>query len=81
MPAFMARLAEEKGTGARALEFTILTAARSGEVRGARWSEIDLPAALWVVPGERMKAGAAASCAAFVRRARASRCDAPESGH
>ncbi|WP_449252886.1 tyrosine-type recombinase/integrase [Brevundimonas naejangsanensis] len=57
MPAFMARLADEKGTGARALEFTILTAARSGEVRGARWSEIDLPAALWVVPGERMKAG------------------------
>ena len=43
--------------GARALEFAILTAARSGEVRGATWAEIDLDAAVWTVPGERMKAG------------------------
>jgi integrase len=42
--------------GARALEFAILTAARSGEVRGARWDEIDLEKALWVIPATRMKA-------------------------
>jgi integrase len=42
---------------AEALRFTILTAARSGEVFGARWSEIDLDAKTWVVPAERMKAG------------------------
>jgi integrase len=41
--------------GARALEFAILTAARSGEVRGATWQEIDLDHAIWTVPGERMK--------------------------
>ena len=40
-----------------AFEFLVLTAARSGEVRGARWSEIDMDAAVWTVPGERMKAG------------------------
>jgi len=40
-----------------ALEFTILTAARSGEVRGATWAEIDFDAAIWTIPGERMKAG------------------------
>jgi len=43
--------------GARALEFATLTAARSGEVRGALWEEIDLTAATWTVPGDRMKAG------------------------
>lgn len=55
--AFMARLRTAEGTGARALEFAILTAARSGEVRGAKWSEIDLETGVWTVPGERMKAG------------------------
>jgi integrase len=55
--AFMARLREVEGMGARALEFAILTAARSGEVRGAKWAEIDLRAKVWTVPGERMKAG------------------------
>lgn len=55
--AFMARLREQDGMGARALEFTILTAARSGEVRGATWAEIDLKEAVWTVPGERMKVG------------------------
>jgi integrase len=54
---FMARLCKAEGVGARALEFTILTAARSGEVRGATWSEIDLDEAVWTVPAERMKAG------------------------
>jgi integrase len=55
--AFMRALRAQEGMGARALEFAILTAARSGEVRGATWGEIDLDAAVWVVPGERMKAG------------------------
>jgi len=55
--AFMASLKPQEGVAARALEFAILTAARSGEVRGATWAEIDLDAGLWVVPGERMKMG------------------------
>lgn len=56
MPEFMAALKQVDGMGARALEFAILTAARSGEVRGAVWSEFDLEAGVWVVPAERMKA-------------------------
>ncbi len=44
------------GMGALALRFTILTAARSGEVRGAMWPGIDKDARLWAVPAERMKA-------------------------
>ncbi|MBC7160154.1 MAG: tyrosine-type recombinase/integrase, partial [Porphyrobacter sp.] len=56
-PAFMAALRERAGTAARALEFLILTAARSGEVRLADWSEIDFERALWTIPEERMKAG------------------------
>lgn len=55
--AFMAELRHREGVAARAVEFCILTAARSGETRGARWSEIDLDAAVWTVPAERMKAG------------------------
>jgi integrase len=55
--AFMAMLRAQEGVAARALEFTILTAGRTGEVIGARWDEIDLDARLWVVPAERMKAG------------------------
>lgn len=57
MGAFMAQLRAAAGTGARALEFAILTAARSGEVRGAEWSEIDRDAKVWTIPGARMKAG------------------------
>lgn len=53
--AFMVRLRASAGMAARALEFAILTAARSGEVRGATWSEIDLDGARWTVPAERMK--------------------------
>ena len=53
----MKRLREAKSIGARALEFLILTAGRSGEVRGATWAEIDLEAAVWTVPPDRMKAG------------------------
>lgn len=55
LPAFMERLRAAEGQGARALEFAILTAARSGEVRGAAWSEIDFDACEWNVPAERMK--------------------------
>lgn len=57
MPSFMAALRGQLGAGARALEFAILTAARSGEVRGATWREIDLDAGVWLIPGDRMKAG------------------------
>jgi integrase len=55
--AFMQKLRTVEGMGARALEFAILTAARSGEVRGATWSEIDLEGKVWTVPAARMKAG------------------------
>jgi integrase len=54
---FMVNLREAVGMGARALEFAILNASRSGEVRGAVWDEIDLRAATWTIPGDRMKAG------------------------
>jgi integrase len=54
--AFMADLSKQLGVAARALEFVILTAARSGEAMGARWSEIDMSAAVWTIPPERMKA-------------------------
>lgn len=54
---FMVRLREAEGMGARALEFAILTAARSGEVRGATWNEVDLKAGVWTIPANRMKAG------------------------
>lgn len=50
-------LREQKGVAARALQFAILTACRSGEVRGAKWAEIDFASRLWVIPAERMKAG------------------------
>lgn len=54
---FTTRLRTQSGMGARALEFAVLTAARSGEVRCVTWSEIDMPAALWTVPAQRMKSG------------------------
>ncbi len=57
LPDFVKRLQLVRGMSAFALEFAILTAARSGEVRGARWSEFNLAAALWTIPAERMKAG------------------------
>jgi integrase len=52
---FMAALRQQDTVAARALEFLILTAARTGEVIGAYWSEIDLDNAVWTVPAERMK--------------------------
>ncbi len=57
MPKFAAALRQREGVSARALEFTILTAARSGETRGATWAEIDKKGKLWTIPAERMKGG------------------------
>lgn len=57
VPGFLSTLRAKAGTGARALEFLILTATRSGEVRGASWSEVNLETAEWLIPPERMKAG------------------------
>ena len=57
MGAFMEGLRAREGVSARALEFTILTAARSGEVRGMKWGEVDMDARVWTVPGARVKAG------------------------
>jgi integrase len=57
VPGFIQQLRGLEALSARALEFLILTAARSGEVLGAKWSEFDLDAALWTVPAGRMKAG------------------------
>ena len=57
MTTFISDLRTREGIAARALEFAVLCAARSGEVRGARWSEIDMVAGVWVVPAQRMKAG------------------------
>ncbi|MDE1942736.1 MAG: integrase arm-type DNA-binding domain-containing protein [Betaproteobacteria bacterium] len=53
---FMVSLRQKGGISARALEFAILTTARSGEVRGATWAEFDLAAGIWTIPAERMKA-------------------------
>ncbi len=54
--AFMAQLREAPGVAARALEFLILTATRSGEVLGAKWDEVDLAKAMWTIPADRTKA-------------------------
>lgn len=58
LPAFFKELKEQKGYGARALELTILTASRTGEVLGAKWSEFDLESNFpcWTIPAKRMKA-------------------------
>lgn len=57
LPDFWQMILSDKGMGSMALQFAILTAARSGEVRGATWAEIDLNKKLWSIPAERMKAG------------------------
>lgn len=57
MPAFMAKMGSQSGVGVLALRFVILTAARTGEVIGADWSEIDFENRVWTVPASRMKAG------------------------
>ena len=56
VPALVGALRRAGGVGARALEFTILTAVRSGDTRGATWDEMDLDAKVWTIPAERMKA-------------------------
>jgi integrase len=58
VPSILARIRAVDSMSARALEFAILTCARTGEVIGARWSEIDFGEAIWTVPAERMKAKA-----------------------
>ena len=57
VPGFMPQMHQQEGIAARALEFAILTASRTGEVLGAKWSEIDLERRLWVIPAKRMKGG------------------------
>ena len=57
IPTFVSALRQRKGSAPQALEFLILTAGRSGEVLGARWSEIDQSKRVWTIPGPRMKAG------------------------
>ena len=54
---FVSELRQQKGTAAKALEFLILTWARTGEVIGCRWDEINIAERLWIIPAERMKAG------------------------
>ena len=55
VPKFLARLRERESIGRLALEAVILTAARSGEIRFARWPEVDMDSALWSIPADRMK--------------------------
>ena len=57
IPAFVGALRKREAVAALALEFTILTAARTGEVIAAKWGEVDLEKAVWTVPANRMKAG------------------------
>jgi len=57
LPAVMGKLAAATATSSLCLRFTVLTAARSGEARGARWNEIDMAGKIWTIPGARMKAG------------------------
>lgn len=57
VPALVQALREREAMAARALEFLILTASRTGEIRGAKWDEVDFERAIWTVPGNRMKAG------------------------
>jgi integrase len=59
---FTAALRNQEGIAAHALEFLILTAARTGEIIGARWDEFDLEDKMWVVPGERRRLGANTEC-------------------
>ena len=75
VPAFVRALREREAMAALALEFTILTAARSGEVFGATWIEVDLGKAIWTIPARRMKA--ARNIGRPCRRVR-SRCFRPE---
>jgi integrase len=83
VPAFMTSLRERQSVGRLALELLILTAARSGEIRGCEWKEFDLSKKLWTVPADRMKAGVVhivpLSDAALDALARAEKLRAPAS--
>jgi integrase len=68
--AFLGELRARPGTAARALEFLILCASRTGEVLGARWDEIDLAQKTWTVPAARMKATRTMLCRSPPRRLR-----------
>jgi integrase len=74
LPRFLVKLRAFEGVGGSALELAILTAARPGEVLGARWPEVDLEAKVWTVPGARMKGGRehrvplSPRCAAILRQ-------------
>ncbi|MBO3760038.1 site-specific integrase [Ciceribacter sp. L1K22] len=57
VPAFMKKLSGVSGVSARALEFAILTCSRSGEARGAVWTEVDFKSKVWTIPAVRMKGG------------------------
>ena len=57
VPTFLVKLRQIEAVSARAMEFAILTAARTGEVIGARWDELDVGRRMWIIPKERMKAG------------------------
>jgi integrase len=57
MPAFMAKLRKDESISAKALEFCVLAAARTGEVLASRWDEIDLTSKVWTLPASRTKAG------------------------
>jgi integrase len=59
VPAFLTDLRERRGSASLALEWTVLTAARTGETLGASWAEVDTEARVWSIPGDRMKAGRA----------------------
>ena len=84
---FMAALRAREAVAARALEFLILTAARTGEVLGARWSEMDMRRKIWTVPADRMKAGRehrvplSAAAAAIVTSVKALRRSEIEDGY
>jgi integrase len=73
VPEFMAQLHERQGVAPRPLKFAVLTAARSGEVLGARWDEIDLDAKVWTVPTRRMKLDASTACRSPLRQSRSSK--------
>ena len=67
--AFVGRLRESGTAAAQAIELCILTAARSGEIFGMRWSEVDLDKKVWTLPADRTKAGASIACRFLASRA------------
>jgi integrase len=70
---FMVELRQQEGVAARALEFAILTVARTGEVLGAPWAEIDLDGRIWTIPGSRRKPAENVACRSASPRWRSSR--------